>query len=136
VPEQNEVAKRETDERMLEKARPYVVKFFQRVLAPTMSVVFISVCATMAWKFGLGEWNSGLLLGGLAFNTFGAGIVVFGAVPKKSIAIEMCKTKYGYNAYFLGELLKNRLSAQFGIGFILLGFLLLVAEQALQQVFI
>lgn len=132
--EQNEpeVVKKETDEWLLKEASPYVQKF-RRVLIPAAAVVFIGVCLAIGWEFKLGDWSSSLLLGGLGFSTFGAAIVIVGAVPKKLTAIEMSKTKFNGNPQLLGELLKNRLAAWVGIGFILLGFLLLLAELALRK---
>lgn len=131
--EQNEVevAKKETDDSLVKKAQPYVDKF-RRLLISVVYVVSIGMGIAIGWKFGLGDWSGGLLLGGLGFSTFGALIVVIGAVPKKSTAIEMSKTKWDGNPHLLGELLKNRLAAQFGIYFILLGFLLRATELALQ----
>lgn len=131
--EQNEAeaAKKENDEWLVREACPYVKKF-RGVLISAAVVVFIGVCIAIGREFMLGNWSNGLLLGGLGFNTFGAAIVIFGAVPKKLIAIEMSKTKFNGNPHLLGELLKNRLAAHFGIGFILLGFLLQVAELALR----
>ena len=103
-------------------------------LIPFTVVMLVGIGWAIAYFCLDNRWSTGLSLGGLAFSAVGVIILVFGALPSENTAYMMSTTRLNGNPDLLAALLVNRRVAWTGIWFVLLGFLLQLAELALRTV--
>lgn len=101
-----------------------------RWLMPFALVMGLCITPCIVYYCLGNRWGIGFSLGGLAFSAVGVIILVLGALPKEETAYMMSTTRLNGNPDLLAGILANRRVAKVGIWFVLIGFLLQLAELA------
>ncbi len=78
------------------------------------------------------EWQPALELGGAILTVIGAIVIAYGGLPEDRTAARMSTTRLGGNSHLLAELQKNKITARWGLVFILLGFACQMAVLAMR----